>query len=52
MDDDEAVNATARKMLEHLGFEVDIAYDGETALTLYDQSRARRAPATTWSSST
>jgi CheY-like chemotaxis protein len=38
MDDDESVNATARKMLEHLGFEVDIAYDGETALTLYDQS--------------
>ncbi|HOD14280.1 MAG TPA: PAS domain S-box protein [Spirochaetota bacterium] len=38
MDDDEAVNATARKMLEHLGFEVDIAYDGETALTLFGQS--------------
>ena len=38
MDDDESVNATARKMLEHLGFEVDIAYDGETALNLFDQS--------------
>jgi CheY-like chemotaxis protein/anti-sigma regulatory factor (Ser/Thr protein kinase) len=38
MDDDESVNAIARKMLDHLGFDVDIAYEGETAIALYEQS--------------
>ncbi|MBN2077954.1 MAG: PAS domain S-box protein [Spirochaetes bacterium] len=38
MDDDEAVNATAMKMLEHLGFKVEIAHDGGQAVGLYERS--------------
>jgi CheY-like chemotaxis protein len=38
MDDDEAVNATARKMLEHLGYSVEVALDGGQAVDLYERS--------------
>lgn len=38
MDDDEAVNVTASKMLEHLGFRVEIAHDGGQAVDLYERS--------------
>ena len=44
MDDDEAVNATARKMLEHLGFAVECALDGEQAVKLYERGRREGAP--------
>ncbi len=38
MDDDEAVNTTAAKILRHLGYTVDIALDGEMAVDLYEHS--------------
>jgi PAS domain S-box-containing protein len=38
MDDDEAVNTTATKMLRHLGYTVDIALDGDMAVTLFEHS--------------
>jgi len=44
MDDDEAVNATARKMLEHLGFSVECALDGEQAVKLYERGRREGSP--------
>ncbi len=44
MDDDEAVNTTARKMLEHLGFAVECALDGEQAVKFYERGRREGAP--------
>ncbi|MBN2158409.1 MAG: PAS domain S-box protein [Spirochaetes bacterium] len=44
MDDDEAVNITARKMLEHIGFSVEIALDGREAVDLYEKSLAAGTP--------
>jgi PAS domain S-box-containing protein len=44
MDDDEAVNATSKKMLEYLGFTVEIALDGDRALELYRRSMEEGAP--------
>jgi two-component system cell cycle sensor histidine kinase/response regulator CckA len=44
MDDDEAVNSTSKKMLEHLGFTVDIALDGDRAVELYRQSMKEGTP--------
>ncbi len=38
MDDDEAVNTTATKMLRHLGYSVDLALDGDMAISLYEHS--------------
>ncbi len=38
MDDDEAVNTTATKILRHLGYTVDIALDGDMAVTLYEHA--------------
>jgi CheY-like chemotaxis protein len=44
MDDDEAVNSTSKKMLEHLGFTVEIALDGDRAVELYQRSMQEGAP--------
>jgi PAS domain S-box-containing protein len=44
MDDDEAVNSTSKKMLEHLGFTVEIAQDGDRAVELYQRSMQEGAP--------
>lgn len=44
MDDDEGVNTTSKKMLEHLGFTVEIALDGERAVELYRRSMEEGAP--------
>ena len=44
MDDDEAVNATSKKMLEHLGFTVEIAMDGDRTVELYRKSMEEGAP--------
>lgn len=38
MDDDESVQMTSRKMLEYLGFSVDIAPDGDRAIELYREA--------------
>ncbi|HOT44046.1 MAG TPA: PAS domain S-box protein [Spirochaetota bacterium] len=38
MDDDQAVNTTATKMLRHLGYTVDIALDGDMAVTMFEHS--------------
>ena len=37
VDDDELVNETCRALLEHLGFEVLSAFDGQTALDIYSK---------------
>lgn len=44
MDDDEAINATARKILKHLGYSVDIVLDGTNAVNLYEKSLAQGMP--------
>jgi PAS domain S-box-containing protein len=38
MDDEEMLNDLVKTMLEHLGYEVDIATDGETAIDLYSHA--------------
>ncbi|TFH41504.1 MAG: PAS domain S-box protein, partial [Chrysiogenales bacterium] len=38
MDDDEAVNVTAKKMLEHLGFTVELAPGGRQAVDMYEKA--------------
>lgn len=38
MDDDHMVRATARLMLKRLGFDVELAADGEAAATIYQES--------------
>lgn len=39
MDDEELLNELVRTMLEHLGYEVDAAVDGESAVELYAGAR-------------
>ena len=38
MDDEEMLNDLIKTMLQHLGYEVDIATDGETAIDLYSEA--------------
>lgn len=40
MDDEESMLILARRMLEHLGYRVEVAQHGEEALELFDQARA------------
>ena len=44
MDDDDEVRAVAGRMLEHLGYEVVPARDGEEALALYAAARGNGTP--------
>ncbi|HEX9020449.1 MAG TPA: PAS domain S-box protein [Nitrospirota bacterium] len=39
MDDEEAVRSVAAEMLKSLGYEVEVAKDGEEAITLYAESK-------------
>ena len=44
LDDDEEIQDVLGKMLEHLGFEVDFANEGEKALSYYAQALEQNAP--------
>ena len=44
LDDDEEIQEVLGKMLQHLGFEVDLANEGEKALTYYAQALEQKAP--------
>jgi PAS domain S-box-containing protein len=44
MDDEDEIQEVLGKMLEHLGFEVDFASDGEKALRDYTQALQRKTP--------
>jgi PAS domain S-box-containing protein len=44
LDDDEEIQEVLGKMLQHLGFEVDLANEGEKALRYYAQALEQKAP--------
>jgi CheY-like chemotaxis protein len=44
MDDEEEIRDVLGKMLQHLGFDVDFANDGEQALTYYNQALQKGTP--------
>jgi len=44
MDDDDTVLTTMRKTLRQLGYDVEIARDGEEALELYKKAKVFRKP--------
>ncbi len=44
MDDDQMVRATARLMLQRLGFDVELAADGQEAIAIYQRQLASDYP--------
>jgi PAS domain S-box-containing protein len=44
MDDEEVVRRVARKMLGHLGYQVDLAPDGSEAIAMYQQAKEEGRP--------
>ncbi len=44
MDDEEIVRTVAKKMLEHLGYQVELTLDGEEAVSAYQQAKENGNP--------
>lgn len=44
MDDEEVVQTITKRMLEHLGYEVSLALDGEEAIALFRQGLEQKSP--------